>query len=283
LKIEIFNVERGFCAALEADECHTTLLDCGYSFRTGFRPARYLLNRRSRQIDYLVISAYTKGHLTSFADLNSYFAEHDFSVGCLIANPSIDATSIPELAVRNPSTGRALQLLNKVDYRQRKIDRPIQWENCELSFFWNSYPDCLDIRHLSLVTFLSCQGTHAIFPSDLKTAGWRSLLKQPEFCDRLRKVNLFIASNYGRENGYCPEVFNYCTPDLVIISNNVRRSLSDSMLSQYERHARGFQTSLGRQKVLTTRDAGTITIHPNRTGAPQVMTQKREVYQYQTS
>lgn len=283
VKIKIFDVDHGFCAAIEANECHTMLLDCGYSFRTGFRPARYLLNHRSRHLDYLIIPAYTEGHLTGFSDLSSHFSEHYFSIDHLIANPSVNAASIPELMVRNPGTGQALRTLNNVKCSPVKIEQTIRWRNCSLSFFWNSYPDFLDIRNLSLVTFLSCQDTHIVFPSDLKAQGWRNLLKNSEFCDRLRQVNLFIASNHGQDDGYCPEVFNYCTPDLIMISNHVHRQLPTSTLRQYERHARGLRTDLGSQKVLTTRDAGTITIHPNQTKFPQVITHKHEIYQYQTS
>lgn len=210
----IFDVDHGFCAVIETNERRTILLDCGYSFRTGFRPARYLLNRCSYRLDYLIAPAYTEGHLAGFSDLISRFLERYFSIGCFVANPSINFNSIEELSVRNPGIGQDLKLLCKVNYGQRRINQTIQWGNCSLSFFWNSYPNFLDIRNLSLVMFLSYQDTHIIFPSDLKTEGWRNLLKNPKFCDRLRQVNLFVASNHGQDDGYCPEVFNYCTPDL---------------------------------------------------------------------
>jgi len=282
VQIKLFDVDHGFCAAIEANERHTMLLDCGYSFRTGFRPARYLLNQRSRQLDYLVIPAYTEGSLTGFLDLNSHFAEHYFSIEHLLTNPSIKATSLLELTVRNPGLGQALRLLDTASCGHRKPAQTLQWQNCKLSFFWNTYPDCLDLRDLSLVAFLSYQDIHMVFPSALKTEGWRKLLKKPAFCDCLRQVNLFVAANHGQENGYCPEVFHHCTPDLVIISNHLHRQLPDSILRQYERHARGCRTALGRQKVITTCDAGSITIHQSISEALRV-TQKHEIYQYQTS
>jgi len=283
LNIKIFDVDHGFCAVIEADNRHTILLDCGYGFRTGFRPARYLLNHRSQHIDYLIVPAYTEGHLVGFSDFINHFLERYFSIDCFVTNPSINFNSVEELLVQNPGIGQDLKLLCKANYGQRRIDQSIQWGNCSLSFFWNSYPNFLDIRNLSLVTFLSYQNTHIIFPSDLKTEGWRNLLKNPKFCDRLRQVNLFVASNHGQDDGYCPEVFNYCAPDLVMISNRMHQPLPSSMLRQYERHARGLRTTQGSRKVLTTRDAGTITIQTNRTESLQVMTQKHKVYQYQTS
>lgn len=280
LDIKIFDVDHGFCAAIEASNRHTIMLDCGYSFRTGFRPARYLLNHHCRHIDYLIVPAYTEGHLAGFSDLNDHFLERYFFIDYLISNPSINVNSIHELAIRNPGIGQDLKLLSKVGYGRKKIDRTIEWENASLFFFWNSHSNFLDLYNLSLVTFLSYQDIHIIFPSDLKTEGWRSLLKNPQFCDRLRQVNFFVASNHGQENGYCSEVFNYCTPELIIISNHGHRQLPLSALRQYERHARGFQTSLGRQKLLTTRDDGMIAIHQNGSLSLQVIAQKYEVYKY---
>lgn len=281
VKIKLFDVDHGFCAGIELDEHHIMLLDCGYSFRTGFRPARYLLNHPSRHIDYLVIPAYTKEHLTGFSDLSSHVSEHYFSIDCLIANPSINAANLPELMIRNPGTGSTLKQLSNVLRQQRKINQFIDWQNCKLSFFWNSYPDFLDIRNLSLVTFFSYQDMHIIFPGDLKVEGWRNLLKNAEFCDRLRQVNLLVASNHGQEDGCCPEVFNYCKPDLVIISNHLHRRLPPAAIRQYEHHAHGIETDLGRQKVLTTRDAGTITIQTIPNNPIEISTQQSKRNQVQ--
>jgi hypothetical protein len=32
-------------------------------------------------------------------------------------------------------------------------------------------------------------------------------------------VNVLAASHHGRENGFCPEVFNYCKPRAIVISD----------------------------------------------------------------
>ncbi len=280
LRIKIFDVDHGFCAVIQGNDYHTILLDCGYSFRTGFRPGRYLLNNYCRHLDYLIVPAYTEGHLAGFIDLNNHFLKHHFSIDYLITNPSINVNSIYEFAVGNPDLVHELKLLNQIGYLRKKIDQTIQWENASLSFFCNFYSNSADLYNLSLVTFVSYQDIHIIFPSDLKTEGWLSLLKNPQFCKQLSQVNLFVASNHGQESGYCSEVFDYCTPELIIISNHGHRQLPLAALRQYESHAKGLQTSTGKQKVLTTRNDGTIHIVQDENSSLEVFAQKREIYSY---
>lgn len=281
LSVKVFDVDHGFCAAVETDDRHTVLIGCGYSFRNGFRPARYVLNRCSRHLDCLVLPTYIEDHLVGFSDLKGHFFEHYFSIDYLIVNPSVNTNSIPELKTRNSLTGKALSSLDQVDCQRKEINQFIQWKNASFAFFWNSYPAFLDLHNLSLVTFLSYQDIHMIFPGDLKVAGWQALLQNPAFCDRLRQVNIFITSKSGQEDGYCPEVFDYCQPDFVIISNHVHRQPPNSVLRQYERHAKGLRAFLGKRKVLTTRDVGTIIIQQSEGKPLEINTQKHEVYQYQ--
>ncbi|MBW4622347.1 MAG: hypothetical protein KME17_23705 [Cyanosarcina radialis HA8281-LM2] len=280
VKIELFNVDRGFCAAIEADNRHTILFDCGYSFRNGFRPARYLLSKPSLHLDYLIVPAYTTGHLVGFSDLIGHFLERRFSIDYLIANPSLDPDSLPELAVRNSGASEFLKSLNRVFEGCGDVEQKMHLGNVKVAFFWNNYPNFLDLRNLGLVMFLSYRDINIVFPSDLKIPGWRSLLKNPEFRDCLRQVNIFVASNHGQEDGYCPEVFNYCHPDLVIISNQVHQELPSVMLREYEGYAGGLRTNIGKQKVLTTRDAGTIAIHQSRDARLEVIAGQHESYRY---
>jgi beta-lactamase superfamily II metal-dependent hydrolase len=280
MNITIFNVEHGFCAAVDTDERHTLLIDCGYSFRTGFRPARYLINNTTRYLNYLIVPTYTEDHLAGFSDFINHFLEGYFSIAYLVANPSIDTQNLPELIIRNFGTTKSAGLFNKVSESFWKGERSIHIGNLEVSFFWNNYPEFLDFYNLSLVTFLSYQDINIIFPGNLKVEGWCTLLRKAEFRARLKRVNLFVASNHGQEDGYCPDIFNYCDPDLVIISNQVHRQLPSSAIRQYERHARGIGTAWGQQKVLATHDVGTITIEQSPGSSLQVITQPSKVYQY---
>lgn len=58
-----------------------------------------------------------------------------------------------------------------------------------------------------------------IFPGDLEREGWVALLRKPEFHNELRRVNVFVASYDGRDDGYCKEVFDFCKPRVIIVSD----------------------------------------------------------------
>jgi beta-lactamase superfamily II metal-dependent hydrolase len=132
--------------------------------------------------------------------------------------------------------------------------------NTEFVFFRNRYPWFSDLNNLSLVTFLHYGDIHAVFPGDLEAAGWRALLQDFGFLVQLLRVNVFVASHHGRENGFCPEVFNVCSPQVVIVSDGPLQHASQEMTDRYADQARGVYFGLERRKVLTTRCDGTIAI-----------------------
>jgi hypothetical protein len=91
-------------------------------------------------------------------------------------------------------------------------------------------------------------------------------LKNPTFLDCLRRTKIFIASHHGRIGGYCAEVFNYCSPDIVIISDKSVEHDTQAHNS-YQQHAAGVHFGDGTaRKVLTTRNDGKITIEVNPDG-----------------
>jgi hypothetical protein len=72
-----------------------------------------------------------------------------------------------------------------------------------------------------------------------------------------------VASHHGRDGGYCEEVFQYCSPDVVIISDDSIRY--DSQKDLYRKHSTGLPWNVGRpdqttRYVLTTRCDGHLTI-----------------------
>jgi beta-lactamase superfamily II metal-dependent hydrolase len=149
----------------------------------------------------------------------------------------------------------------------------------DFSFFWNNYPDFEDAHNLSLVTFVSYRDIHIVFPADLEVEGWRALLKDNAFCHQLRHVNMFVAANHGREESYCPEIFDYCRPELIFVSNELNQRMSPNMFNQYQKHAKGCPGGICDKKLLTTCDDGKITISKFLDRLRYVKTQAR-VYQY---
>jgi beta-lactamase superfamily II metal-dependent hydrolase len=139
---------------------------------------------------------------------------------------------------------------------------PTDFAGINLKYFYNTYPSFTDTNNLSLVTFLQYFNFSIVFPGDLEVAGWQALLQDVNFCRALRSVNIFIASHHGRISGYCEKVFDFCSPEIIIISDTVKQF--DTQETEYSRHAKGLPWDDGRtRKVLTTRTDGMIQIIKN--------------------
>ena len=128
--------------------------------------------------------------------------------------------------------------------------------------FYNNYPKFTDTNNLSLLIFLKVGGTLFALGGDLERAGWLDLLHIPQVQELLRRVDVFVASHHGRENGYCPEVFEYCRPRLVVISDGPIQNDTQSMTSTYAKHASGERlrspSGMEWRKVVSTRRDGNI-------------------------
>jgi len=281
LNVRIFDVDHGFCAAVQTGDRHQMLIDCGYNARSGFHPKRYLFSNSTHHLNYLIMPTFTEGSLAGFYDLIGSASKHCFSIDHLLINPCIDAESLPELIVRNFSLRQSLKFLSDACRRCGHVERTMQLGMVELSFFWNTYPEFLDFPNLSLVTFLSSQGLKLLFPGNLKAKGWRALLQNARFRDQLRQVNVLVASTHGQENGYCSEIFHYCNPQLIILSNHDQQQLATTASRRYERQQQPLPKPSRQRNVLTTRQAGTITIQQSSNKAVQVMTQRSKTYQLQ--
>jgi hypothetical protein len=279
VKIKLFDVDHGFCAAVQVGDLHQILIGCGYNAQSGFHPTQYLLSNSTRRLNYLIMPTFTEGSLAGFYDLVGHSFSNCFSIEHLLINPSIDAESLPELIVRNFSTHNALNFLHDVRQRCGNVERTVHLGDVELSFFWNTYPEFLDFPNLSLVTFLSYQGINILFPGNLKTEGWCTLLRNSRFRDQLRQVNVLVASNHGQENGYCSEVFNDCKPELILVSNHSCHPHSPTAIYRYERQMQRVQKSSRQARVLTTSKVGTITIQQFLSKSVEVITQRSKTYQ----
>jgi hypothetical protein len=88
------------------------------------------------------------------------------------------------------------------------------------------------------------------------------LLERPDFRARLADVTVMMASHHGRENGYCEEVFNFCRPQAVVISDKPIVHDTQRTVPDYRAVVRDdgviVRTTKKRRHVLTTRRDGWI-------------------------
>lgn len=256
MKVQIFDVEHGFCAYIVTDSGNVTLIDAGHNTLTGFRPSRYLKANGCNGIEQLIVSNYDEDHLSDLPNLRAL--HQSLPIKALTRNPSISADELEKLKrLKGPIAPGMRSLLEMI--RTFTGGAPtIDWGGATFTFFWNPYPVFKETNDLSLVTFLDHNDVHMVFPGDLEKAGWRVLLQSPDFRTALARVKLFVASHHGRENGYCPEVFDVCKPQLVLVSDEPVKY--DTQDVDYTQHASGMRFTDGMRYVLTTRADGMITV-----------------------
>jgi len=258
MKIQIFDVSHGFCAYLIADNGNVKLFDCGHNERTGFRPSLYLPESLCSGIEELVITNYDEDHIS---DLSNLLKLNFFPIVTLRCNPSVTVEQLRQLKLENgPLTTNMENLISMITNFSDTGFIPPDFPGIEHEIFFCNYPSFTDTNNLSLVSFIHYDGVCIIFPGDIEKGGWQELLKQERFKDNLRRTNFFVASHHGRENGYYEEVFNYCKPEIVIISD--KEIVHETQKNCYAKHASGIPWNGGpeRRSVLTTRSDGMITI-----------------------
>ena len=255
MRFEILNVEHGFAAYAVASDGSILLFDCGYS--PTCRPSEYLTARGIQTIRRLFITNYDEDHI---ADLPS--VRQRLSIEILTRNPSLTSTQLRGLKP-SPISAAMTVLLEMIDnYTAEVSNEQLEPPGIRVWTFHNSYPTFTDTNSLSLLTFLEVGSVSFVLPGDLDRAGWLALLTNSQVRQLLAGVSVFVASHHGRESGYCREVFNYCSPSLVVMSDGPVEYDTQRMASTYARHTTGewFNEVSGTKwrRVVTTRNDGPI-------------------------
>jgi len=271
MEIRIFDVEHGFCAYVIGDNRNVMLIDCGHNEKTGFRPSDYLQKKGCTGIENFVVSNYDEDHISDLPNLCELPKQqngYNF-IQTLGRNKSISGEELRKLKLKSGPIAPGMEsLLAMIKTYTHEVPTPSLGQDSQIKYFQNSYPDFEDTNNLSLVTFLHYHGIHLIFPGDLEKSGWLALLERKEFQEELEKINLFIASHHGRISGYCEEVFNYCKPQLIIISDESKQY--DAQDVDYSKHASGVKFGDNNRYLLTTRNDGMITISQKPGEGPKI-------------
>lgn len=258
MNIRIFDVEHGFCSLVTADTNNLMLFDCGHNETTKFFPSDFLRSINCTGVEYFFPLNCDEDHLSGLPRLRA--AHATMPIVSLTHNRSITPDVLAALKRGSGPLGPGVQallgMLNR--YTGSLISAP-SLGSVTYSVFCNAYPEFQDTNNLSQVVFVHLPGFSIVFPGDLEKAGWRKLLQGESFQRELRRVKIFVASHHGRESGYEPAVFSYCTPELVVISDEAIQY--ETQETNYGQHARGVRwVDGGVRRVLTTRRDGTIRI-----------------------
>jgi len=260
MRIHIFDVEHGECNAIETPSGDLILIGAGHNSSTNWRPSNWLRQRNQRP-HCVVLSNLDRDHLSDLANLEPNIRPASIKHNNLVSPDWVERKKIEESGEVHEAVQMALHWIRNVF-----TGSPIYPNyGMEIAYFHHSPTTFQDTNNLSVVTFVAYNGVGVMFPGDLETAGWREFLKNQAFVNCLRRTNILIASHHGREGGYCKEIFNYCAPNAVIISDKpIQHETQNHNL--YEQHSSGINFSGVLRKVLTTRNDGKITIDFPATG-----------------
>lgn len=257
MDLKIFDVEHGACALLTCDDDTRLMIDAGHNGASQWRPGTYLKAEGITSLDVLAITNYDEDHVSGLPNL----LEH-VDVRLLWRNRSVTGNQIKRLKTED-GMGVGIELLvdqiNNV-YTVASPGPPPTFEGLSRSAYYNTPEDFDDENNLSMVVYLECHGVGVLFPGDIEKAGWLKLLeKEPGFKEALRKTRVLVASHHGRRSGCCDEIFEFCRPHYVVISDKGYAHDTQETVPYYRARSIGgpFRNE-DERRVLTTRNDGRI-------------------------
>lgn len=263
LRIICWDVEHGNAAYISTPFDKHIALDLGSS--DSFRPLQFLKDRfQIQKLDEVII---THPHADHISDIGNFD----------VLSPRVLSRlkHLTEQEIRKANRAEDKAVLDKYFEINNRYSVPIKKEeNPELAennggVSFHTFKDTStskdNINNHGLVTVIEYLSCKILFPGDIETAAWRSLLQNQSFISALNGVDILIASHHGRESGYFGDIFQYFTPKLTVISDG--RFVDTSATSRYSEKSEGWtihhrdnSKSSEERKCITTRNDGHIDI-----------------------
>lgn len=265
--IDIWDVGHGACSMITYSDGKRVMVDAGHRFDPFWAPS---IEYYGQHVDMLVLQNLDEDHVA-----NLPYVIQNIEVRGLLSNPTVDVNALRNMKREygmDAGVTETCRLLkeygpswgSRVWQSGQVYGYPGWWHA-----FWNRhFVDFTETNNLSVPFFAGLGNFSILFGGDLEEAGWKALMRQPNFSERLMQVKILVASHHGRANGRCEEVFRLCRPEVVIISDYEHRHLSQQTVGWYGDRVNGIAdntvgwTLAGPQlrKVLTTRNDGSLRI-----------------------
>ncbi|MCF6371261.1 ComEC/Rec2 family competence protein [Rhizobium halophilum] len=257
MQIRIFDVEHGGCALVSTDNGKHLLIDAGHNSTTGWRPSVYLPQNGIYQLERVIISNMDEDHASDLHNLRQ-----TVSINAIYKNPTVSGEAIRYLKGQNnigPGIDALADMMNT--FRGTAPAAP-DLGGITFDFFWNDYPrEFDDENNLSMVSILRYPGLNVCFPGDMEVQGWRKLWERQDFRIAMSNVHVLVASHHGRENGCCPELYDYgWKPQVTIISDSGIQYATQETVAWYRARTQGVTLNGKVRRVLTTRRDGRMLI-----------------------
>ena len=268
LEIVVWDVQHGNAIYMKTPNGTNIMFDIGlgsYGDDWEFSPLSYLKYKwRVDRLHYLVIS---HPHADHISDISNMF----------------DLNLKPEVLCR--PKGIDLDLINKSNQSEYseiieqylELDRtytdPVpEWQapsnsdnngGVSIRNFMQTEKGTHNLNNYSIVSVVEYANEKILIPGDIESAGWEVLMGRGDFLSAIEGTTIFVASHHGRKAGFYSEVFDYFTPDVVIVSDG--RYSDTSVTSRYGDYTQGVLVNKRNgnpttRRVLTTRNDGPIYI-----------------------
>lgn len=261
--LRIWDVQHGACAMLAHElngrEGRIAMIDSGC--RDDWHPSTFIRNELGRtRLDYLFITNADQDHMS---DLQGVW-DAGIEVPVLFRNPTYSGQQMQQIKqLSGPLTNDAKRYVAACSWFCQPVQEPFDayMGGITATVFYNHYPGFTDTNNLSLVVFIKYAGFQMLFPGDLEKAGWRALLTRDDFRAELTRTTVLVASHHGRDSGFCEEVFRYCRPRAVVISDKPIAHETQQTVPDYRAvidNGLLVRTTMKTRHVLTTRRDGWI-------------------------
>lgn len=261
LKISFLNVGHGEFCYCETPYGQSMIIDCGSGSVT---PSHFL--SKIDIIDELQIS---HPHTDHFDDIEEISKKDIRSFRCPNPNSFEDKT----IGWKKNDQSK-IKKVRELYKHVKPNNTAIKSDSTFSHLVWKpSTFNKTDPNTASLITSLSYGNQQILMAGDLLKSGWEEMLKDDSFRRAIKGTTILKASHHGRENGYCPELFNCISPKICIISDkslekdNKNTSVTNKYTEALKKNGGGIEftrisdgTSVGIRYVLTTRNDGSICV-----------------------
>lgn len=232
MKIDIFDVGHGACSVITSPSGQRVMIDCGSK-----KDAPYWwpsIQFYGETFAGLILTNLDEDHVSDF---ESTLKNVKFATVCV--NNTITATVLKSL--KRDGMGSGVEAVYKYLQSPSCLNLCLNIPGLSISLFRFPYGAFDDTNNLSLITAVQYGDFCILFPGDLEYEAWSRALLNEQFRHLLGRVNLFVTSHHGRDNGCCPEVFEggICTPDAFIMSDKELVHETQQTTAWYRQHAKG--------------------------------------------
>lgn len=275
MDIFIFNVELGQCVFFYPRDDkpeYGLMVDCGNTstfepidqiLAWGLLPIHTQEYPQKSKLRKLVMTNYDQDHFSGLPYLQK-------KVFIEIADLPKNISSSELRSIKTVITDPIDKMANMIDTYVWPVPDEINRPPYSLSTYHltqaNFPGEKIDTNKLSQMVFVTYHGTTICIPGDLTSVAWDLHLNNANVRSSLASTNIFIASHHGREDGFNETVFQYCRPEVIVLSDkDIVHTTQEGQSQTYAGQVAGNGIVLNgetskRRKVLTTRSDGHIWI-----------------------